>query len=63
MGARYDVARTRLNIAHLTHQQGDREATTGHLDAALQLFTALRIPRYVERTKRLAEELHIVLRP
>jgi len=61
MGARYDVARTRLDVAGLTHRRGERDATAANLEAALQLFTMLRIPRYVERTRRLAETLHVAL--
>ena len=61
MGARYDVARTRLDFAGLTHRRGERDATAANLEAALQLFTMLRIPRYVERTRRLAGTLDVAL--
>jgi hypothetical protein len=61
MGAQYDVARTRLDVAGLTHRRGEREATGAHLEAALRLFTTRRIPRYVARTRRLCEELGVTL--
>jgi DNA-binding NtrC family response regulator/tetratricopeptide (TPR) repeat protein len=63
MSARHDVARTGLDVARLAHRRGDREATRAHLQTALQLFTDLRIPRYTQATRELAEELQVPLRP
>jgi DNA-binding NtrC family response regulator/tetratricopeptide (TPR) repeat protein len=50
----HEVARTELVLAELAHAQGDRDALLAHLAQALALFTRLGVPRYVERTRRLA---------
>ena len=50
----HEVARTELALAELAHARGDRDAVRAHLVQALALFTRLGVPRYVERTRRLA---------
>lgn len=55
--ARYEVARTHLDLAALAHARGDPVAATRHLDEARQLFATLGVPRYIERTEALASEL------
>jgi len=52
----HEVARTELALADLAHARGDREALRSHVTAALALFTQLGVPRYVERTQRLAAD-------
>ncbi len=59
--ARFEVGRTRLALAELTHAQGDREAMATHLREAHHLFSVLRVPKYIERTARLARELGVSL--
>src|SRR5262249_29220482 len=51
---RFDVARTRLDLAALAHAQGDRETAIGHLREARMLFGVLRVPTYVERAEAIA---------
>jgi hypothetical protein len=55
--ARYEVARTRLDLAELADVQGLRGPAVAHLQAARALFVALRVPRCVERVDRFAEKL------
>ncbi len=55
--ARYDLARTHLDMARLAHDKGDSEAVASHLGDAHMLFSDLRIPRYVERTEQLKKAL------
>ncbi|MBI3025454.1 MAG: hypothetical protein HYY66_07255, partial [Candidatus Tectomicrobia bacterium] len=55
--ARFEQGRTHLFLASLAHAQGKREAVAAHLKEARSLFMALRIPKYVERSERLAGEL------
>lgn len=50
---RYWIARTYLDLASLAGAQKDRVAATRNLQAAQALFTAMRVPRYVERTGQL----------
>lgn len=57
--ARYDVARTHLDLAALAHAQGNREAVKAHLGQAYRLFETLRVPNYVERTEQLSKELGV----
>ena len=52
----HEVARTELALAELAHARGDREAVRTHVSVALALFTRLGVPRYVERTRRLAAD-------
>jgi len=57
--ARFEVGRTRLFLASLAHAQGRGDAAAVHLKEARSLFMALRVPKYVERTDRLAQELGV----
>jgi hypothetical protein len=57
MQARFEVGRTHLALAELAHDQGQREALTLHLSEAHHLFTALRVPVYVERTTQYSSTL------
>jgi class 3 adenylate cyclase/tetratricopeptide (TPR) repeat protein len=53
---RFEVGRTRLDLAALAHAQGDRDAAVGHLREARMLFEAVRVPTYVERTEAIAQQ-------
>jgi tetratricopeptide (TPR) repeat protein len=57
MGARYDSGRAHLDLAGLSGGQGQRSRAAAHLHEARAVFEALKVPRYVERTNRLAQEL------
>jgi tetratricopeptide (TPR) repeat protein len=57
IGARFEIARTHLDLATLAHSQGDGERLRKHLKKAQELFSVLQIPKYVERTGRLGEQL------
>jgi len=61
MPARFEVARTHLALAELAHAQENRAALTTHLAQAHALFSALRVPHYVERTEQLAEQCRVPL--
>jgi tetratricopeptide (TPR) repeat protein len=52
--ARYDLGRTHLDLAALVRERGKPEGAAAHLQEAQSIFTALRVPRYVERTAELA---------
>jgi tetratricopeptide (TPR) repeat protein len=52
--ARHEVGRTELLLAELAHARGDSSALRAHVALAHALFTRLGLPRYVERTRRLA---------
>lgn len=54
--ARFEVARTHLDLASLFHLQHDREGAKRHLDEARGLFETLEVPRYVERSDAIARE-------
>ncbi|HSF03791.1 MAG TPA: hypothetical protein VLA62_12305, partial [Solirubrobacterales bacterium] len=57
VGARYEVARTLLDLGLAAHTAGDAEATERHLADARRLFEALAVPSYVARTDGLATRL------
>jgi len=59
--ARYDLGRTRLDLAALAADGGDRAAAATHLREAHALFQALRLPEYVQRSLGLAARLGIRL--
>jgi class 3 adenylate cyclase/tetratricopeptide (TPR) repeat protein len=61
IGARFELGRTHLDLASLARHQGNREAAGMHLEEAHALFLALRVPRYVTRTEKLAGELRMSL--
>ena len=58
---RSEMGRTEMDLACALHAQGDVEAAMASLRAAHDLFTALRVPEYVRRAKRLAGDLAIAL--
>jgi tetratricopeptide (TPR) repeat protein len=58
----FEAGRTHLDLAALAHAQGNQEGATAHLTQAQALFTALQVPRYVERTTHLAQAYGIILR-
>lgn len=53
--SRYELARTHLDLAALAHAQGSKEAVVTHINHALDLFTTLKVPKYIERTEQLAK--------
>ncbi|MBI3454406.1 MAG: sigma 54-interacting transcriptional regulator [Candidatus Rokubacteria bacterium] len=57
--ARYDAARTHLDLAAVAHARGQPDLVTHHLGEAHGIFRALRVPRYVERTEELAKEFAV----
>jgi tetratricopeptide (TPR) repeat protein len=61
MQARLEVARTHLDLAALAHAIGSQGTTAAHLHQAYELFTTLRVPRYVERTTHLATTMGVHL--
>ncbi len=63
MQARYDLARTHLDLAALAHARENRDAVAKHIQEAHQLVGALGAPRRVEATRRLASELGVPLAP
>ena len=59
MGARFMLGRTHLAMAELALARANRDAVGTHLTQAHHLFHTLRIPKYVERTERFAQQLGI----
>ena len=59
--SRFEAGRTHLDLAALAHAQGHQEAATTQLHAAHAVFTALQVPRYVERTAQLASAYGVSL--
>jgi tetratricopeptide (TPR) repeat protein len=57
----FETGRSHLDLAAFTHVQGNQEATATHLTEAYALFTALQVPRYVERTVQLASKFGVTL--
>jgi tetratricopeptide (TPR) repeat protein len=55
--ARFETARTHLDLADLAQHQGSRDSLTVHLTEAYHGFAALRTPVYLERTIQRAGEL------
>ena len=51
----------RAALAELRHAGGDRDAARSWLAKAHQMFTALGVPRYVDRAERLAKDLTLPL--
>jgi DNA-binding winged helix-turn-helix (wHTH) protein/tetratricopeptide (TPR) repeat protein len=49
--ARFELARTHLQLAKLYHGRSNREAACRHATEAERLFTTLRMPAYQERLK------------
>ena len=61
MQARYDLARTHLDLASLAHTQENQDAATMHLSTAYAWFKKLQVPKWVERTEQLAQEYGVTL--
>jgi tetratricopeptide (TPR) repeat protein len=59
--SRFELARTHLALADLAHTQGQPAAVATQLTEAHALFTALQVPRYVERTMQLASAYGVSL--
>jgi class 3 adenylate cyclase/tetratricopeptide (TPR) repeat protein len=59
--SRFEAGRTHLDLVELAHTQGKQEAATRHLAEAHSLFTALRLPKHIERTQQLARECGVPL--
>jgi tetratricopeptide (TPR) repeat protein len=59
--ARFEVARTRLDLAALAHARGQSTACAEHLAEAHREFQALAVPRWVERAEACARDWGIVL--
>jgi tetratricopeptide (TPR) repeat protein len=59
--ARYDLARTHLDLASLAHTQGNQDAATTHLSTAYAWFKKLQVPRWVERTEQIDREYGVTL--
>jgi hypothetical protein len=57
MQARFEIGRTHLDLAELTHLQGNPEAATLHLTEAYKLFEELQVPKYTERTRQRVRDL------
>jgi len=57
----FEVGRIHLNLATVAHAQGHVRAATTHLHEAHGLFTVLQVPKYIERTARLAREYGVTL--
>ena len=55
VGARFEFARARMELAALAAAQGDHKNATAHLKEAHSMFTALQAPRYVERAEKLLQ--------
>jgi class 3 adenylate cyclase/tetratricopeptide (TPR) repeat protein len=57
IGAQFELARTRLELATLARDSGKSEEATIHLSEARSLFTALQVPKYLERADQLSERI------
>jgi class 3 adenylate cyclase/tetratricopeptide (TPR) repeat protein len=63
VGALFEAARARLDLAGLAHQRGDLTNAVEHIASARTAFFERRLPRHVERAERLAAELGLPLPP
>jgi hypothetical protein len=57
--SRYELPRTCLDLAAVTHAQGRAKSAQAYLDEAHRLFCALGVPKYVERAEQLARALGV----
>jgi len=55
------IARTHLDLAPLTHDQGNQDTATTHLSTASAWFKILQVPKWVERTEQFAREYDVPL--
>ena len=56
---RFQVARLQLLLAEVCHAAGDTAVAAERLQASLETFRRLRVPRYVERAEQLAGTLGV----
>jgi class 3 adenylate cyclase/tetratricopeptide (TPR) repeat protein len=59
--SQFELARTHLDLASLTHAQGNPHTAITHLSTAYTWFKKLQVPKYVERTEQLAREYGMTL--
>jgi len=59
--SRFELVRTHLDLATLSHVQGDAEAASVHLSIARTWFARLQVPRYVERAEQFAQTYDLTL--
>lgn len=60
--ARYELARTHLDIASLAHTQNNHDIATTHLNQAYAWFKKLQVPKWIEETEQLAREYDVTLK-
>jgi tetratricopeptide (TPR) repeat protein len=56
IGARFELARTHLDLAMLAQSEGDGNGLRKQARQAEELFSALQVPKYVDRASRLGEQ-------
>jgi len=61
IGAQFELARTHLELATLAQGQGDTEMIRSQLLLAYQLFSDLKVPKYVEHAKLLGAQTGLPL--
>jgi hypothetical protein len=59
--ARFELARTHLDLASVAHTQGKQATATTHLSTASAWFKTLQVPKWMERTEHLAQEYGVTL--
>jgi hypothetical protein len=59
--SQFELARTHLDLAGLSHVQGDTESAAMHLSTARAWFARLQVPKYVERAEQLARTYGLML--
>jgi hypothetical protein len=57
IGARFEEARTRLDLGAAHHTLDHRIEASQELDMARETFQALEVPGYIERVRRLATDV------
>jgi class 3 adenylate cyclase/tetratricopeptide (TPR) repeat protein len=60
--ARYELARTHLDLASLAHTQNNQDTATEHLSTAYAWFKKLQVPKWVEKTEQFAREYGVTLK-
>lgn len=63
VGARFELARTKLELGVVAIAQGKEDAAATNFYEARSMFTALQAPKYVARTDQLSAQLGVALRP
>jgi tetratricopeptide (TPR) repeat protein len=61
MEARYELARTCLDLATVASRLGDASGVAAHLSSAHDAFRKLSVPSWVERTEQLAHDAGVAL--